>query len=142
MMFRPSKSFFSTSCKDFLSEIDSWIILTKILTSLDQMEGMKDVKSDGSVGNETEKEVVFINLPLMITMLLDLSALKVRPVYFKARVNEKSKVLAPQIVKDIIFRSSMKALLVVKTYYLDETVVWWLPKSILELYSYPLERGL
>ena len=41
------------------------------------MEGMKDVKSDGSFGDETEKGVVFIDLPFMITMLLDLSALKV-----------------------------------------------------------------
>ena len=40
------------------------------------MEGMKDVKSDGSVGDETEKEVVFIDLPFMITMLLDLSPQK------------------------------------------------------------------
>ena len=105
------------------------------------MEGMKDVKSDGSVGDEIQKEVVFINLPLMITALLDLSALKVRPVCFKARVNEESKVLAPQIVKDILFRSSMKALLAVKRCYLDETVVRWLPKSILELYSYQIEKG-
>ena len=41
------------------------------------MEGMKDVKLDGFLGHETEKGVVFIDLPLMITMLLDLSALKV-----------------------------------------------------------------
>ena len=41
------------------------------------MEGMKDVKSDGSLGDETQKGVVFIDLPFMITMLLDLSALKV-----------------------------------------------------------------
>ena len=40
------------------------------------MEGRKDVKSDGSLGNETEKGVVFIDFPLMTTMLLDLSALK------------------------------------------------------------------
>ena len=39
------------------------------------MEGMKDVKSNGSLGDETEKGVVFIDVPLVITMLLDLSAL-------------------------------------------------------------------
>ena len=39
---------------------------------------MKDVKSDGYFGDETEKGVVFIDLPFMTTMLLDLSALKVR----------------------------------------------------------------
>ena len=41
------------------------------------MEGMKDVKSDGCFGDETEEGVLFIALPFMITMLLDLSALKV-----------------------------------------------------------------
>ena len=43
------------------------------------MEGIKDVKSEGSLGDETEKGVVFIDLPLKITIFLDLSALKVRP---------------------------------------------------------------
>ena len=61
------------------------------------MEGMKDVKSDSSLSDETEKGVVFIELSLMRTMLLDLSALKVRPAYFRARVQP--------------FRSSMKALI-------------------------------
>ena len=75
------------------------------------MEGIKDVKSDGSLGDETEKGVVFIDLPLMITMLLDLSALKVRPAQFRAIVQQKSKVFAPQIMEDIMFRSFMKALI-------------------------------
>ena len=61
MMFRPPKSFFSTSSKDFLSEIDPLIILPKNVTGLEWMEGMKDVKSDGSVVDETEKGVVFID---------------------------------------------------------------------------------
>ena len=75
------------------------------------MEGMKDVKSDGSFGDETEKGVVFIDLRFMITMLLDLSALKVRPAHFRAIVQRESKVFAPQTVEDIMFRSSMKALI-------------------------------
>ena len=58
------------------------------------MEGMKDVKSDGSLGDETEKGVVLIDLPLMITMLLDLSALKARPASFRAIVQRESKVFA------------------------------------------------
>ena len=86
MMFRPSKSFFSNSSKEFLSEIDPSIIQPKNLTGLEWMEGIKDVKSDGSLGDETEKGVVFIDLRLMITMLLDLSALKVRPAQFRAIV--------------------------------------------------------
>ena len=75
------------------------------------MEGIKDVKSDSSLGDETENGVVFIHLPLMITILLDLSALKVRPAQFRAIVQRESKVFAPQIVEDIMFRSSMKALI-------------------------------
>ena len=62
------------------------------------MEGMKDVKSDGSLGDETEKGVVFIDLPLMKTMLLDLSALKVKPAHFRDIEQRESKVFAPQIV--------------------------------------------
>ena len=75
------------------------------------MEGMKDVKSDGSLGDKTEKGVVFIDLPFMITMLLDLSALKVRPAHFRAIVQRESKVFAPHTVEDIMFRSSIKALI-------------------------------
>ena len=75
------------------------------------MKGINDVKSDGSLGDETEKGVVFIDLPLMLTMLLDLSALKVMPARFRAIVQRESKVFAPQIVEDIMFRSSMKALI-------------------------------
>ena len=75
------------------------------------MERIKDIKSDSSLGDETGKEVVFIDLPLMITILLDLSALKVRPAQFRAIVQWESKVFAPQIVEDIMFRSSMKALI-------------------------------
>ena len=75
------------------------------------MEGMKDVKSDGSLGDKTEKGVVFIDLPFMITMLLDLSSLKVRFAHFRAIVQWESKVFALQTVEDIMFRSSMKALI-------------------------------
>ena len=75
------------------------------------MEGMKDVKSDGSLGDKTEKRVVFIDLPFMITMLLDLSSLKVRFAHFRAIVQWESKVFALQTVEDIMFRSSMKALI-------------------------------
>ena len=105
------------------------------------MEGIKDVKSDGSLSDKTEKGVVFIDLPLMITMLVDLSALKVRPAQFRAIIQRESKVLAPQIVEDM-FRSSMKALMVVTRYYLNETAMWWLPRNILGLYSYQLKKGL
>ena len=74
------------------------------------MEGIKDVKSDGSLGDETEKGVVFIDFPLMITMLLDLSALKLMPAQFRDIVQGESRVFAAQIVEDILFRSFMKIL--------------------------------
>ena len=54
------------------------------------MKGMKDVKSDGSLGDATEKGVVFLDLPLMITMLLDLLALKVRSAHFGTIVQRQS----------------------------------------------------
>ena len=44
-------------------------------------------------------------------MLLDLSALKVRPAQFRAIIQWESKVFASEIVEDIMFRSSMKALI-------------------------------
>ena len=102
MMFRPSKSLFSNSSKDLLLEIDPLIIRPKNLTGLEWMEGIKDVKSDGSLGDETEKGVVFIDLPLMITMPLNLSALKLRPAQFRVIVQGGCKVFAPQIVEDIV----------------------------------------
>ena len=73
------------------------------------MEVIKDVKSDSSLGDETEKGLLFIDLPLMINMLLDLSALKVRPSQFRDIVQRETKVFASRIVEDIMFRSSMKA---------------------------------
>ena len=75
------------------------------------MEGMEDVKSDGSLCDEIEKGVMFIDLPFMTTILLDLSAVKGRPADFRAIVQQESKVFAPQTVEDIMFRSSMKALI-------------------------------
>ena len=42
-------------------------------------------------------------------MLLDLSAVRVRPALFRAIVQQESKVFAPHTVEDIMFRSSMKA---------------------------------
>ena len=53
MMFRSSRSFFSSSSKDFLSEIDPLVIRPKSLTGLEWMEGIKDVKSDGSLGEKS-----------------------------------------------------------------------------------------
>ena len=73
------------------------------------MDGIQGVESDGFLGDETEKGIVSIDLPLMITVVLDLSALTVRPAQFRSIVHGESKVFAPQIVEEIMFRSSMKA---------------------------------
>ena len=66
------------------------------------MEEMKDVKSDGSFADETEKGVAFIDLPFTITMLLDLLALKVRSSHFRAYSKQESKAFALQTVEGII----------------------------------------
>ena len=113
MLFRLSKFFFSNS------EIDPSLIQSKNLTGLEWMEGMSSVKWDGSVGDETEKEIVFIDLPLMITILLDLPVLKIRLAYFSAVVQQESIVFAPQIVEDVMFRSSMKAVIG------ENEIFWW-----------------
>ena len=56
--------------------------------------------SDGSLGDKTEKGVVFKYSPLIIMLL------KVRPAHFRAAVQQESKVFAPQIVEHIMFRTS------------------------------------
>ena len=108
-------------CSDHpnFSSLTPSLIQSKNLTGLEWMEGMSNVKWDGSVGDETEKEIVFIDLPLMITMLLDLPALKIRLAYFSAVVQQESIVFAPQIVEDVMFRSSMKAVIG------ENEIFWW-----------------
>ena len=58
---------------------------------------------------ETEKGVVFIDLPLTMTIERDLSALNSRPAQVRAVMHRESKVWAPNILVDIRLRSSMKA---------------------------------
>ena len=104
------------------------------------MEGMEDVKSDGSLCDEIEKGVMFIDLPFMTTILLDLSAVKGRPADFRAIVQQESKVFAPQTVEDIMFRSSMKALIGGNEILFRW--VGWLQKSILELCSFQPKKSI
>ena len=139
-MLRPTKNIFSNSSKNVLLEFDPLIILPKNLTGLEWIKEIKDVKSDGFVDKQTEKRRVFIDLPSIITMPLDLSALKVRSAHFQAIVQWEIKFLAQKIMEDTMFRSSMKALIGSKHIYLDETVMWWLSKSILKLYSYQVKK--
>ena len=50
-----------------------------------------------------------MDLPLIMTVERDLSALNSRPAQVKGVVHRKSKVLAPEIVDNIRLRSTMKA---------------------------------
>ena len=93
-------------------------------------EGIKDVKLVGSLGDETEKGVVFIDLPFMITMLLDLSAVKVRPAHLRATVQWESKILHHGLWKTLCLGHPWRLSLVATRYYLDGTVVWWLNWTI------------
>ena len=56
------------------------------------MEGKKDEKSEESKGGDTENGVVFIDLSFIITMLLDLLALNLRPANSRAVAQLCSRV--------------------------------------------------
>ena len=67
------------------------------------MEGIHDDAFD------TEKGVVFIDLPLTMTIERDLSALNSRPAKLRAVMHRENRVWAPETVEDIRLRSSIKA---------------------------------
>ena len=69
------------------------------------MEGMEDENSGWFVASETEKGVEFMDLPLIMTIEQDLSALNSRPAQVRAVVQGESKVWAPETVEDIRLRS-------------------------------------
>ena len=52
---------------------------------------------------------MFIDLPLIMIIERDLSALNSRPAQVRAAVHRESKVWAPEIVEDIRLRSSIKS---------------------------------
>ena len=58
----------------------------------------------------TKKGVVFIELPLILTIFLDLSAWRSKLAHFRAFVHRWRSVLAPDTEEDNRFKSSMKAL--------------------------------
>ena len=64
------------------------------------MERVKDEDFGWSVASETEKGVEFMDLPLIMTIEQDLSALKSRPVQVRAVVHQESKVWAPETVEN------------------------------------------
>ena len=75
------------------------------------MEGMNDIKSDGSIGDETETGKC--SQTLIRTMLLDLSAVKVRPAYFIAIESTMGKQSScmENCGRHYVFRSSIKGLI-------------------------------
>ena len=73
------------------------------------MEGMKDEKYEASEDGDTQNGVVFIDLPFIITMLLDLSGLNSRPVHLRAVLQCCGRVWAPCTEDGIRLRSSIKA---------------------------------
>ena len=76
MTLSPAKSLSVSSAEEFLSEIEPSIMQPRNLIGLEWMEGIEDETSDWSDALDTEKGVVFIDLPLLMTIEHDLSALK------------------------------------------------------------------
>ena len=109
MTFSPDKSLSVSSAEEFLSEIEPSIMGPRNLIVLEWIEGIGDETSGWTDVFETEKGVVFIDLPLTMTIEHDLSALNSRPAQVKAVVHRESKVWAPKSLVVIRLRSSMKA---------------------------------
>ena len=85
MTVSPARSLSVSSAEEFLSEIEPSIIGPRIEGIGDETSGWTDVF-------ETEKGVVFIDLPLTMTIEHDLSALNSRPAQVKAVMHRESKV--------------------------------------------------
>ena len=109
MTLNPAKILSFSSAEEFLSEIEPSIMRPKNLIGLEWMEGIGDGTSGWIDAFETEKGVVFIDLPLTMTIERDLSALNSRPAQVRAVMHRESKVWAPDTLVDIRLRSSMKA---------------------------------
>ena len=87
IVVNPAKSLFANSAEEFLSESEPSIIRPKNLTGQEWMEGMKGEGSGWSFAFRTEKGVVFIDLPLIMSIERDLSALNSRPAQVRAVVH-------------------------------------------------------
>ena len=98
-----------SSAEEFQSEIEPSIMRPRNLIGLEWMEGIGDGTSGWTDAFETEKGVVFIDLPLTMTIDRDLSALNSRLAQVRAVMHRESKVWAPETLVDIRLRSSMKA---------------------------------
>ena len=79
MRLNPTKSLSFSSAEEFLSEIEPSIMRPRNLIGLERMEGIGDGTSAWTEAFETEKGVVFIDVPLTVTIERDLSALNSSP---------------------------------------------------------------
>ena len=96
MTLCPDKSLSVSSAEEFLPEIEPAIMRPRNLIGLEWIEGIGDETSGWTDVFETEKGVVFMDLPLTMTIEHDLSALNSRPTQVKAAVHRESKVWAPE----------------------------------------------
>ena len=92
MTLSPAKSLSVSSVEEFLSEIGPSIMQPRNLIGLEWLEGIGDDTSGWTDAFETEKCVVFIDLPLTMTTVCDLSVLNCRPGQFRAVMHQESKV--------------------------------------------------
>ena len=104
----PAKSLSVSSAEEFLSEIEPSIMQPRNLIGLEWMEGTEDETSGWSDAFDTEKGVVFIDLPLIMTIERHLSALNFRPAQVRTVMQRESKIWAPETV-DVRLSLSMKA---------------------------------
>ena len=68
MTLSPTKSLSVRSAEEFLSEMEPSIMRPRNLIGLEWMEGMEDETCGCSDAFNTEKSVVFIDLPLTMTI--------------------------------------------------------------------------
>ena len=73
------------------------------------MEGIQDETSGWPDAFDPEKGVVFIDLPLTMTIERALSVLNSRPAQLRAVMHREGRVWPPETVEDIRLRSSIKA---------------------------------
>ena len=104
MTLSPGKSLSVSSAEEFLSEIEPSIMRPRNLIGLEWMEGIEDETSGWSDAFDTEKGVVFIDLPLIMTIERDLSALNSRPAQVRAVMHRESKVWGAETMEDIRLR--------------------------------------
>ena len=100
----PAKNLSVGSAEEFLFEMEPSILQPQNLIGLEWMEGMEDKTSGWCKAFDTEKGVgvVFIDLPLKMTIEHDLSALNsTRPAQVRAVMHRESRVSVPETVEDI-----------------------------------------